>query len=373
MRYCQVCILPDTRPGIAIDAEGVCTACHGHRDKEGRIDWTARAAAFEQLVAETKARAAGGYDCIVPVSGGKDSWYQIIKAQEYGLKPLGVTWRTPARTEIGQRNLDHMVRKLGIDHIDFTIDPEVERKFMIAAYEDKGATGLPMHMALFAIPITLAVRLHIPLIIWGENPQLEYGGNEVERLADTLDAAWLAKHGCLQSTDAEYWVGRAGLTAADLVPYRFPRDPDFQPRSIFLGAFFKWDSFENTRIAASRGFAHDEGDLKTGSWAFADIDCHFISLHHFLKWYKFGITRSFDNLSVQIRRGDVSRAEAIRHLAEIGMQVPEEDIRRFCAFAGRSEEWFWEVAEGFRNHDIWVRENGVWKIPGFLIEGWRWQ
>lgn len=372
MNYCRLCILPDTRPGIALDADGVCTACQGHRDKEERIDWAARAEAFERLVADAKARASG-HDCVVPVSGGKDSWYQIIKAQEYGLKVLAVTWRTPARTEVGQRNLDAMVQKLGVDHIDYTIDPEVERKFMVAAYEDKGATGLPMHMALFAIPITLAVRLRIPLILWGENPQLEYGGNEAERLSERLDADWLARHGCLQATDADFWVGRNGLTESDLAPYRFPTDPDFEVRSVFLGAFFKWDSFENARIAEAHGFTHDAADMKTGAWAFADIDCHFISLHHFLKWYKFGITRAFDNLSVQIRRGDITRAEAIERVRAAGAQVPREDIRRFCAFAGKPESWFWETAETFRNPEIWEkRADGTWWIPGFLIEDWPW-
>ena len=97
MNYCQICILPDTRPGIEIDADGVCSACHGHRDKQQTIDWPARARAFETVVADAKT-ASSGYDCIVPVSGGKDSWYQIIKAKEYGLNPLAVTWRTPART-----------------------------------------------------------------------------------------------------------------------------------------------------------------------------------------------------------------------------------------------------------------------------------
>ena len=91
MQYCRECILPDTRPGITLDADGVCTACHGHRDKEAKIEWDARAAAFADLVQETKDRAEN-YDCIVPVSGGKDSWYQVIKAREQGLSILAVTW-----------------------------------------------------------------------------------------------------------------------------------------------------------------------------------------------------------------------------------------------------------------------------------------
>ncbi len=370
-KYCQRCVLPDTRPGIVIDDEGICTGCRGHEDKESKIDWEARAKAFDAVVADAKERATG-YDCIVPVSGGKDSWYQIIKAQEYGLKVLGVTWRTPARTEIGQRNLDRMIDKLGIDHIDFSISPDVERRFMKAAYEQVGVTGLPMHMALFAIPIRLAVQMRVPLILWGENPQLEYGGNDVERLSDRLDADWLAVHGCLQSTDAESWVGTEGLTEGDLAAYRFPKDPDFDVRSVFLGAFFKWNSFENTKIAAARGFGYSDTDIKTGSWSFADIDCHFISLHHFIKWYKFGITRDFDTLSVQIRYGITTREAALAQIKERGLRIPEDDIRRFCAFQGESPDWFWEVAERFRNKDIWKQDGNDWTIPGFVIEDWRW-
>lgn len=371
MRYCTRCILPDTRPGIVLDDDGICTACHGHDDKETKIDWDARAAAFAELATQSKARAEN-YDCIVPVSGGKDSWYQIIKAQEHGLNVLGVTWRTPARTEIGQRNVDRMIERLGIDHIDYTISPDVERRFMKAAFEERGTTGLPMHMALFAIPIRLAVRFRIPLILWGENPQLEYGGSEIERLSDALDADWLAKHGCLEQTDADSWVGKEGLTDHDLVAYRVPKEPDYLVRSVFLGAFFKWNSFKNTEVAQAHGFEYSQDDIKTGTWEFADIDCNFISLHHFLKWYKFGFTRAFDTLSVQIRYGMVSRDDAIEIVSQRGLDIPEKDIQAFCEFEGKPVEWFWEVAERFRNHDVWEYRDGHWRIPGFLIEDWSW-
>lgn len=372
MRYCTVCILPETRPGLTFNQDGVCSACQGHRDKETKIDWAGRQKAFEELVAETKAKAQSGYECIVPVSGGKDSWYQIIKAQEYGLNVLGVTWRTPARTEIGQKNVDQMISNLGIDHIDYTISPDVERRFMKAAFEERGTTGLPMHMALFAIPIRLATQLRIPLTVWGENPQLEYGGNDVERLSTRIDAAWMAKHGCMESTDADYWVGKEGLSLADLAAYRVDMTPEYTVRNVFLGAFFKWNSFSNADIARQHGFAYDERDLKVGTWDFADIDCHFISLHHFLKWYKFGFTREFDNLSVQIRYGMISRDEAIAQIADKGLQTPYEDIRRFCDFQGKDEAWFWQVAETFRNPNIWSNDDGIWRVNGFLIPGWEW-
>tara|TARA_Y100000588_G_scaffold390032_1_gene494361 strand:+ start:3595 stop:4737 length:1143 start_codon:yes stop_codon:yes gene_type:complete len=374
LRYCAKCILPHTRPGISLDKDGICSACRGHLDKINNIDWNSRGRQFDKLIAWAK-RKANTYDCIVPVSGGKDSWYQVEKAQKYGLKILCVTWKTPGRTDIGQQNLDGMIAKLGVDHIDFTINPDIERKFMVAAFEKKGATAIPMHMALFSIPMRLAVQSRIPLIIWGENPQLEYGGPKKDRLVTDLNQEWINKYGVTNGTKIEDWVGVNGLTNQDLTGYSLPSAGDlnlFQPKSIFLGSYFRWNSFENAKIAKDYGFKSEQADLKTGSWHFADIDCHFISLHHFLKWYKFGFLRSFDHLSIEIRYGLINRSEAIEKLETIGFQQPVEDVKRFCHFANKNVHWFWDVAERFRNKTIWKLQAGEWKIPGFIAKNWNW-
>ena len=374
IHYCHHCVLPDSRPGIALDEAGVCTACRGHEDKERHIDWDARGRALQRVVAEAKA-VGHDYDCIVPVSGGKDSWYQVHACLELGLKVLAVTWRTPARTAIGQQNLDTLIANLGIDHIDYTINPDVERRFMKTAYETKAATAIPMHMALFAIPIRLATRLGVPLIVWGENPQLEFGGEDADRLATDLDPAWVRRHGVTNQTSVDDWIGKGGLTAADLAAYRLPPEEAFHDttRSIFLGSYVKWNSVENAELAARHGFSSGDGRARTGTWGFADIDCGFISLHHFLKWHKFGMTRAFDNLSVMIRYGIIERARAIQTLSETGLQVPGDDIAAFCRFVDEPEAWFWETANRFRNADVWSNQGGEWRIPGFLIEDWDWQ
>ena len=147
MKYCAHCILPDTRPGLEIGADGICSACHAHSRKKAGIDWDARRLAFEQLAAEAKTKTRG-YDCVIPVSGGKDSTWQVVKCLEYGLTPLAVTWKTPGRTAIGERNLENLV-SLGVDHIDYRINPNVERKFLYQSLTRYAATAIPMHMALF--------------------------------------------------------------------------------------------------------------------------------------------------------------------------------------------------------------------------------
>src|SRR5688572_26270318 len=190
VKYCGTCITPWNRPNIRFDANGRCN-CATQADKR-QIDWAARARDFSAVVANAKSRSRG-YDCLVPVSGGKDSTWQIVTCLEHGLKPLAVTWRAPGRTAIGQRNLDNLIR-IGVDHIDYSIDPEVEKKFTLAAFEKYGSTAIPMHMAIFSIPLRLAVKFEIPLVVWGENSAFEYGGADESRTGFKLDAAWLGAH-----------------------------------------------------------------------------------------------------------------------------------------------------------------------------------
>ena len=371
-RYCRSCVLPDTRPNLKLGPDGICNACAAHATKP-KIDWPARERAFRQLVESTKRRTAR-YDCIIPVSGGKDSTWQVIKCLEYGLTPLAVTWKTPARTAIGQRNLDNLVA-LGVDHIDYQINPGVERSFTLKALTKFGTTAIPMHLAIFNIPLSIAVRFAVPLVIWGENSAFEYGSADDGHTGFRLDGSWLKTYGVTHGTTARDWIDDE-LTEKALSAY-FGPDPDELEangtRAVFLGYYFPWDPYATFAVARQHGFASEEGGARTGLYDFADIDDDFISIHHWLKWYKFGFTRLFDNLSLEIRNGRMSRADALDIIRARGDETPYADIEKFCVFAGITREQFFDIAERFRNHDVWKRRaDGVWHIPGFLIAGWNW-
>jgi N-acetyl sugar amidotransferase len=370
MRYCSRCILPDTRPNLVIGPDGVCNACQAHGTKRD-IDWSARRRLFAQVAEHARSRSRG-YDCVIPVSGGKDSTWQVVTCLEHGLNPLAVTWRTPARTEVGERNLRNLVR-IGVDHIDYQVNPRVEARFMVEAFRKHGSTAIPMHLALFSIPTAIAARFDIPLVIWGENSAFEYGGTEGERTGFNLDAAWLRKFGVTHGTTAEDWVG-AGLSRRDLTPYFSPTEEELSAAgvlAVFLGYYFEWDPETTYRVARQHGFAQEER-ARTGYYAYADIDDDFISIHHHMKWYKFGFTRLFDNLSLEIRNGRMRREEAVRIVAETGDQTPHADIDKFCAFAGLPRAEFDAIAETFRDIDVWEKRNGIWRIRDFLIPDWRW-
>lgn len=374
MKWCQTCLLPDTRPNLVIGEDGICNACKSHGTKDV-TDWEVRAADFKIVVENAKARAGNGYDCLIPVSGGKDSTWQVVACLEHGLHPLAVTWKTPGRTEIGQRNLDNLV-SLGVDHIDYQINPKVEAAFMVKAFKRFGATAVPMHTALFNIPLSIAVRFNIPLVVWGENSALEYGSADTRFNGYRLDSEWLRRFGVTHGTSAADWVDDE-LSAKDLAAYYGPNFADLDScgiHAVFLGYYFQWDPETSLRIATEHGFQRATGQARTGYYDYADIDDDFISLHHWMKWYKFGFSRLHDNLSLEIRNGRLTRDQAIAIIRERGDQTPHADIDTFCRFTGLDRDTFFAIAETHRNHGIWKRDpDGIWRIPDYLLPDWEWK
>jgi hypothetical protein len=296
-----------------------------------------------------------------------------VRCLELGLTPLAVTWKTPARTAIGQRNLDNLV-EIGVDHIDYRINPKVEARFMLSALETYGSTAIPMHMALFNIPLTIAVRFGIPLVVWGENSAFEYGAQDESLTGFRLDGPWLKKYGVTHGTEAKDWLDK-GFTPKDLSAFFGPTPEELESsalRAVFLGYYFPWDPETTLKAATDHGFVYDIGGARTGFYDYADIDDDFISLHHWLKWYKFGFTRMFDNLSLEIRNGRVTREQALVIIRQCGNQTPLADIEKFCAFAGISTHRFFEICGKFRNPAVWEKNAGAWKIREFLIDDWEW-
>lgn len=371
MHYCKRCIIPSTRPNFQFNKQGICNACSAH-DFKKVINWKERKKLFQHLVKRHKKRGRG-YDCLIPVSGGKDSFWQVVKCLEYGMKPLTVTWKSPARTSVGEQNLKKLI-DLGVDHIDFQISPKVEKKFLLEAFKKCGSSGIPMHMAIFHIPLQMAAQFGISLIIWGENSALEYGGTKKEWGGSRLDASWFKKFGVTHNTTASDWIS-AKLSEKELTPYFGLGLKTFNKTSLtaaFLGYYFPWDPIQSAKVAAQHGFASRKQGPKTGWYDFADIDDDFISIHHYMKWYKFGFSRTFDNLSIEIRNGRMNREQAIEILRSKGDETPWEDIRKFCNFVGITEINFFKIAEQFRNLKVWKKSGNKWVIPHFLIADWRW-
>lgn len=367
MNYCSNCLLPDSRPQIVINNEGVCSACINSRMKFNEIDWKKRENELVEVLDYYRDATGRNYDCIIPVSGGKDSTWQVYNIKyNYKMNPLALTWKCTARTELGRKNLDNLIQ-MGVSHIDFTINPHVEKKFMLETFKKKGSPSLSEHMAIWSTVLNFAVKLGIPLVIFGENSAFEYGGKGAVSEMPGMNREWLDKFGVTDGTTAADWIGK-DLSLRDVAPYIYPDDQELENagvKAIFLGYFLKWDPYEVADFARSVGFQWANRPV-LGTWPYADLDADFIVIHHFLKWFKFGFTRSFDNLSIDIRNSRITREKAIEYLNNNIEKVPYRQIHSLCEYLEISECDFWDIVEKHRNPDVWIKVDNVWKIKKFL-------
>ena len=370
-RYCQNCLLPDVRPGVQLDPAGICQGCINYREK-GAIDWPARAVQFQEVAQRARDRGAA-YDCLIPVSGGKDSFWQVVTCLEQGLKPLCVTYVYPGRNELGAANLRRLV-EIGVDHLEFRINPRVERTFIEKSFRKLGMSALVTNMAIYSFPMQIAAAHGIPLVVYGENSAFEYGTEDKTLIGSSVDRRWLRSFGVSDGTTAADWIDD-DLTRRDLAPFFVPAEAQLAAQGIeviFLGYFFRWDTENSRRVASEHGFQARAEGPKVGYYNYANLDDDLIGVHHHGKWYKFGITRSWDNLSVEIRAGRVSRDEAIDLIRERGDETPWDDIERFCEYLEISPREYFATMEEFRNRDIWQRQRGKWVIEDYLIADFPW-
>jgi len=174
IRYCTCCLMPETKPDLEFDAESVCSACR-YFEKRDAVDWDTRKDELQKILGRYRSKDESNYDCLIPVSGGKDSHYQVIKMLELGMNPLCVTGTTCSLSEVGRRNIDNL-KRLGVDYLEVTTNRVVRRTINKFALINVGDISWPEHVTIFTVPVRIAVQMRIPLIIWGENSQNEYGG-----------------------------------------------------------------------------------------------------------------------------------------------------------------------------------------------------
>ena len=371
--WCKNCILPSTRPNLDIDKEtNLCSVCNPIINSSKKIDWKKRKNEFQNILKKIK-KNNSNYDCLIPVSGGKDSTWQVLTAIKFNLRPLCITWKSPARNLIGKKNLDNLVN-LGVDHIDVTINPKLEKYFTYKTFKKFGNPLIPMHMALHAITVKTAIEKKIKLILWGENSADEYGGKKNLK-GKYMTNLWRKYYGVNNGTDISFWFDK-NINKKNSNLYQMPTQKQIQKNNIievFLGYYFKWDPKKIFKIAKINGFRNLKKP-KTGIYNFADIDDAFlITIHHFMKWYKFGFSRIWDNLSIEIRNKRLSRDKALLIAKKIGNEKPIKEINNFCRYINIKNSEFFEICNRFRNKKIWFQDHDKkWKIKNFPIKNWVW-
>lgn len=321
--YCSKCVMPNTKPDLKLDEEGVCNACRSYEVRK-EIDWTKRQEELHRIIESYRSPNASNYDCIIPVSGGKDSTYQVIKMLGIGANPLCVTATTDKLSEYGRHNIEN-IKKLGVDYIEVSTNPVIRRKINKLALTQIGDISWPEHLTIFTVPVRIAVQLNIPLIIWGENSQNEYGGPAGAAENNVLDRRWLEEFGGLLGLRVTDLIGQEGIEERHLIQYTYPTDAQLKQvgvTGLFLGYYFPWDGHNNALVAQAYGLRTYGRRIEGSIVSYENLDNLQMRVHDYFKFLKFGFDRCNDWASIHIRRDRLTRDQGRELVEKYGGKFP---------------------------------------------------
>lgn len=355
-------MMPNTKPDLHFDEEGVCNACRNYENRK-EINWTDRRKDLLNLVEKYKSKDGSTWDCIVPVSGGKDSTYQVIKMLQLGLNPLCVTATTCHLSEIGRKNIEN-IKKLGVDYVEFTPNPIVRRKLNKIGLTQVGDISWPEHVGIFTIPIRAAVQFGIKLIVWGENSQHEYGGPAADVKNNVLTRRWLEEFGGLLGLRVTDLIGIEDIQKKDMIAYTYPTDEALQRvgvTGIFLGYYLPWDGYSNALIAQAHGFITLPHTVEGSVVNYENLDNYQTGIHDYFKYLKFGFGRATDIACLHLRRGRVTREDAIamveKHDGKFPWTYLDLPIEKILEPLDLSVEEFITICDRFTNKKIFATDS----------------
>jgi len=357
MKYCKKCLYPSTKPQLQFDERGICSACNNQKLKN-EVNWVKKKEDLLLILEKYKSKDGSKYDCIIPVSGGKDSTFQTYTIKEtFGLNPLAVNFHPHDQTEIGRKNLENL-KQLGVDCIEFSANPLVYSKLAKFGLVELGDFQWPEHIGIFTIPVQVAVRYKIPLIIWGENPQLEYGQPTNIDTDTILDREWNEKNGGyfldkIKPKD----MTKYGFKTKELIPYIYPSDDDIRQigvTGIFLGSYIKWDLFKQLDFVKELGFSEND-EVKEGTYdKWENLDVYFTVFHDYFKFLKYGFGRTTDHASIEIRYERITREQGIELAKKYEGKIPRKYLDKFLKSADISEQEFHDICDKFTNKEIFL-------------------
>ena len=354
--YCKKCLYPQTKQDLWFNEDGICSACLAF-DARSDVPWEERKSELNKIVANYKKDS--GYDCIVPVSGGKDSTYQLLQVLNLGLKPLAVISETCDLGNLGQRNINN-IKKIGVDVIQYSTSKSVRAKLNRAGLELVGDISWPEHVSIFTTPIQVAVNFNIPLVIWGENPQFEYGQPTDISKEILLDKEWNEKNGGyfldkIKPKD----MTKYGFELKDLKPYIYPSDEEIKKvgvNAVFLGSYIKWDIFKQLELVKKLGFKEDN-EIREGTYdSWENIDVKFTSFHDYFKFLKFGFGRATDHASIEIRLGRMTREKGLELVKKHEGRIPVKYLDEFLKEAEISYDEFIIICEKYTNKKLFKKD-----------------
>jgi len=361
MKRCKKCYMPDTRPGSMFDEKGICQACKNYENRS-RIDWDLRKKELDDLCNKYR-RNDGYYDCIVPVSGGKDSHRIVYEIKVLrNMNPLLITVSDPfTKTRAGLKNFRNLGETFNCDHIVFNLSVDLFKRVTKIGFEKLGEPLKFIEAAIYTVPFKMGIRLGIPLVFFGENSAYEYGSTDKESMPANEAIMKL-----FDTIDLNFWLEN-GISVKEINALIPPSDEELKkvdPLVVYLSYFIPWSSTINRQIAIRYGFsdlAHEwirEGYIEN----FEQIDSEAYLIHLWLKYPKFGFQRVCDIASRRVREGLLSLSEAKNIIETNDHIIDQKALEDFCNTLGYTKKQFWDIVERFWNPDIFEKKYGIWQL-----------
>lgn len=376
MKWCSKCVYPHVAATpLTFDEEGACSGCRVDVEQQ-KVNWDRRKKMFEDLLMDMKLGCGNSrYDCLIPVSGGKDSFYQChIIRNVYKLNPLLVTYGENNYTDVGMRNIKRMRDVFNADHIFFQPSVEVLKKLNRIGLRKMGDPDMHAHIGIFTYPMQVAVRYNIPLIVWGEHGFMHLGGMHSYNDLVEFTAKYRKEHN-LRGYDWQDFVGEEGLTEKDLQWAQYPNDEEIERmglRGIYLANYFGWKPRHQMELMRSLyGFELSEKPFdRTYRRDTALNNMHDHGLHDYMKFVKWGYGRATDYASLDIREGYFDRPKGIEMVQQYDDVIPG-DIPRWLEYVGMTRTELYEIADRFRDVHVWSRDgHGHWVKDNIWYYKW---
>jgi N-acetyl sugar amidotransferase len=365
MRYCTRCVYPAVAATpLTFDENGVCTGCRAYEQRK-KIDWKPRREQLAKLLDQYRTTGSG-YDCIIPVSGGKDSYYQAhVIVKEFGMKALFVTYHGNNYLPVGERNLRRMREVFDCDHHIFGPSVEALKKLNRAGFREMGDMNWHAHAGIFTYPVQAAYRFRTPLLVWGEHGYTDLAGMYSMNDYVEMTSKYRLEH-AQRGYDWSDMVGKEGLTEKDLLWAKYPTDDEIDEvgiRGIYIFNYVPWEANEHAKLVQDEyGWEPSPEPFERTYRRMSNLDdMHENGMHDYLKYIKFGYGRGTDHACKDIRAGKMTREIGVEMVRKYD-HVKSSDLARWLSYVGMTEEEFDRIADTFRDPRVWRKNSkGEWE------------
>ena len=365
--FCKKCTYPSSSAvPLEFNNEGICSGC-ATSSEGATVNWERRKRLFEDLIEGYRSHDSY-YDCIIPVSGGKDSYWQIHKIKEYGLNPLLVTYHGNNYTKVGMENLVNMREVFNVDHLFFTPSIGLLKKMNRTCQRLMGDMNWHAHAGIFTYPIRVAVEKNIPLMIWGEHGFMDLGGMHSYKDFVEFTYRFRHEHG-LRGFEWEDIIAASKkyddeIFEHEMIQWKYPTDSEIERvgvRGIYVSNYFKWDANEHGPCMIEKyGFKESDMAFERTYRKMSNLDdMHENGIHDYMKWIKFGYGRATDHTTKDIRSGILSRNQGVSIVLEKD-PIKSQDLSRWLKYVDWTEKEFDTTSDTFRDPGVWWVRSGEW-------------